>query len=254
MPKQLLAPSPWLVGLLPWVIDLLFKTSFLNSFSGALLWGLLLVVYFAQARLKDPKLKQHLNTLLLMLSLLWLGGWFRALVHPIENPLKASESLYFMHGTFLMAASGMLFLVFGASIAGLMREKTISLPRDLAQSKKGFSLEGIIKLCEWSLSLARKFWLLGTFLAVIALTVQITHNHAQWGENFSHWLSDPAMWIVLSLALILALSKFFLHSNLKLRVLFKSYFYLSLAALLLVAFVLWIESSSAGHFQKEFLR
>lgn len=256
MPKQAPVVSPWLVGLLPWVIDLLFKTSYLNSFWGALIWGLLLVVYFAGAKLKDPKLKASLNSITLFLSLLWLGGWVRALLYPIENPLKPAASLYFMHGTFLVAAAGMLLLVLVGAIAGVMAQKKLFAPRDTkAQEKtRGPSLEGIINLCSWSLSLARRFWVLGTGLAIIALAVQIAHNHDSWLGGYAQWLKDPAVWCVLAVAILLSLSKLFLHSTLKLSVLFKAYLILSLISLIAVTVVLWAERHENTHFQKEFLR
>ncbi|MEZ4816085.1 MAG: hypothetical protein R3A80_12935 [Bdellovibrionota bacterium] len=256
MPKQTPIFSPWLVGLLPWVIDLLFRTSFLNSFWGALLWGLLLVVYFAGAKLKDPKLKANLNSITLLLSITWLVGWIRALLYPIENPLKPAASLYFMHGTFLVAAAGMLLLVFVGSIAGLFAQKKLFAPRNTQtpETERGPSVEGIIKLCSWSLSLARRFWVLGTALAITALAVQIAHNHESWVEEFSRWIHDPAVWCVLGLATLLILSKYFIHSTLKLNLLFRSYLILALTSLIAVSAVLWVENSKNTHFQKEFLR
>jgi hypothetical protein len=256
MPKQAPVFSPWLVGLLPWVIDLLFKTSFLNSLWGALIWGLLLVVYFAGARLKDPKLKASLNTITMLLSLVWMLGWIRALLYPIENPLKPEASLYFLHGTFLMASAGMLILVLVGSIAGLAAQKKLFAPRDTKNSGnlRGPSVEGIINLCSWSLSLARRFWVLGTGLAILALSVQIAHNHESWGDEFMRWFKDPAVWCVLAVALVLSLSKYFLHSRLKLSALFKGYLVLSLSALIAVKAVLWVESNKNTHFQKEFMR
>lgn len=260
MPNQLEPPSPWLVGLLPWVIDLLFKTSFLNSLWGALLWGLLLVVYFTQGRLKDPRLKKNLNTVLLLIALLWTLGWLRALFYPIENPLKPAASLFFLHGSFLIAAAGMLFLVLAGSIAGIYFEKKAFSPRPQKQpdqiNKKPPSLEGIINLCSGSLSLARRFWLLGTLLAILAIAVQIAHNHDSWILVFSRWLGDPAVWCVLALAAILTTSKFYLQNNIKLRLLFRAYFLLAFLSLITVSAVIWVESSQAqqGHIQKEFLR
>lgn len=256
MPKQAPVFSPWLVGLLPWVIDLLFKTSFLNSLWGALIWGLLLVVYFAGAKLKDPKLKASLNTITVLLSIIWLLGWLRALLYPIEDPLKPEASLYLLHGTFLMAATGMLILVLVGSVVGLAAQKKLYAPRDTknANSLRGPSVEGIINLCSWSLSLARRFWVLGTILAIIALTVRIAHNHESWTEEFARWLKDPAVWCVLALAFVLSLSKYLLHNHLKLSALFKGYFILSLSALLAVKAVVWVESSKNTHFQKEFVR
>ncbi len=247
-------PSPWLVGLLPWVIDLLFKTSFLNSFWGALLWGLILVVYFAGAHLKDPSLKKNLNGILLLLSILWLGGWVRTLIYPIENPLKASTSLYFLHGTFLVASAGMLLLVLSGALVGISIEKRFFARRDSKSAHRSApSIEGVIKLCSWSLSLASRFWILGTVLAIMALAVQISHNHQSWTEVFSRWLTDPAVWGVLLLAAVLGFSPFYLHSDLKLRTLFRGYLILSLLTLVVVSAVIWAETSQTGHFQREFL-
>lgn len=256
MPKQAPVFSPWLVGLLPWVIDLLFKTSYLNTIWGALIWGLLLVVYFAGAKLKDLKLKANLNSITLFLSLLWLGGWTRALLYPVENPLKPAASLYFLHGTFLVAAAGMLLLVLVGAVAGLLAQKKLFAPRDTKSQEKnrGPSVEGIINLCSWSLSLARRFWVFGTALAIIALAVQIAHNHDSWLESYSRWLKDPAVWCVLALATLLSLSKYFLHGSLRLNVLFRGYLVLALTSLLAVGAVLWAESHENTHFQKEFLR
>lgn len=175
-------------------------------------------------------------------------------MYPIENPLKPAASLFFLHGTFLMAAAGMLLLVFVGSIAGLAAQKKLFAPRPSNMPARGPSMEGIINLCSWSLSLARRFWVLGTGLAIVALAVQIAHNHESWVEEFTRWLKDPAVWCVLALALVLTASKFFLHSGLRLSALFKGYLVLALSALVAVSAVLWVESNQNTHFQKEFMR
>lgn len=257
MPNQNTAQttvSPWLVGLLPWVIDLLFKTSFLNSFLGALLWGLILVVYFAQAKLIDATLKRYLNILLFLLCSLWLGGWLRSFSKPIENPLHPSDSLYFLHATFLVAATGMLFLVLLASGAGLYKEKQINDP-DTKQSpgRRAPSLEGLIKLCSWSFDLSKIFWILGCGLAILALLLQASQDKSSWTEGLLRWFKDPAIWAVWFLAIMLLSSKFFLGSSSKVKNLFKSYLFLSSFALLIALGVMWIESRQAGHIREGYI-
>jgi hypothetical protein len=267
MPNRVQAPSPWLVGLLPWVIDLLFKTSFLNTLWGAFLWGLLLVVYFAQARLFDPNLKRYLTICLWGIGILWLSGWVRSFNHPVENPLKPSDSLYFLHATFLVAAGGMLLIVLLASGLGRMKERKVFSPQSkktpLAIENSLFkqntpSLEGLLKLCSWSFSLVRIFWLLGCTLALIALavhTVQLRssgHMNA-WKEGLSKWIHDPSIWAVWLLGLVFIFSEG-VWEKFKAQSFFRVYLHTALLALAVVICVLWAESGHMGHINREFLR
>jgi hypothetical protein len=273
MPNRVQAPSPWLVGLLPWVIDLLFKTSFLNTLWGALLWGLLLVIYFAQARLIDPNLKRYLNILLWAAGALWLSGWIKSFQHPIENPLKPSTSLYFLHATFLVAAGGMLLIVLLASGLGILKEKKIFTPqvkssthyysgKDSSSNSNAPSLEGLIKLCSWSFGLVRIFWVLGCTLALVALavhTLQITHQSqnashlSAWTDGLSKWIHDPSIWAVWLLAFVFIYSEK-IWAKLKSQSFFRVYLYTSLLGLIIVLAVLWAESGHMGHINREFLR
>lgn len=266
MPNRVQAPSPWLVGLLPWVIDLLFKTSFLNTLWGAFLWGLLLVIYFAQARLVDPNLKRYLNICLWGAGILWLSGWIKSFSHPVENPLKPSDSLYFLHATFLVAAGGMLLIVLVASSLGRIKEKKVFSPDSkyrstnerLSSKQNTPSLEGLLKLCSWSFSLVRIFWLLGCTLALIALAVHTVHLRNSgvlnaWKEGLSKWIHDPSIWAVWLLGLIFVYSEE-IWEKFKAQSFFRVYFYTALLALLVVVSVLWAESGHMGHINREFLR
>jgi hypothetical protein len=273
MPNRVQAPSPWLVGLLPWVIDLLFKTSFLNTLWGALLWGLLLVIYFAQARLIDPNLKRYLNILLWAAGALWLSGWIKSFQHPVENPLKPSTALYFLHATFLVAAGGMLLIVLLASGLGRLKEKKIFTPRSKSQSSLNSdkntssrsntpSLEGLLNLCSWSFGLVRVFWLLGCTLALIALAVhthQITNqtrnsSHlSAWKDGLSKWIHDPSIWAVWLLAFVFVFSEK-IWNKFKSQSFFRVYLYTALLGLLVVITILWSESGQMGHINQEFLR
>ena len=222
-----------------------------------------MVIYFAQAKLVDANLRRYLNFLLILVCVFWTLGWFRSFLLPIQDPLKPAASLYFLHATFLVASTGMLFLVLASSTAGVFKEKKVfaveSTVTKLHQhpkfSRRAPSLEGLIKLCAWSFELAKIFWWLGCGLALLALAVQMSHDAAGKGmANLEKWLRDPALWAVWFLAIIFLLSDRLLKSNLKIKNLFKSYLVLSCFSLTVALSVMWIESRQSGHIQGEYLR
>jgi hypothetical protein len=214
-----------------------------------------------------------LNILLWAAGALWLSGWIKSFQHPVENPLKPSTALYFLHATFLVAAGGMLLIVLLASGLGRLKEKKIFTPRSKSQSSLNSdkntssrsntpSLEGLLNLCSWSFGLVRVFWLLGCTLALIALAVhthQITNqtrnsSHlSAWKDGLSKWIHDPSIWAVWLLAFVFVFSEK-IWNKFKSQSFFRVYLYTALLGLLVVITILWSESGQMGHINQEFLR
>ncbi len=250
--------SPWLVGLLPWVIDLLFKTGFLTTVSGALIWGLVIVVFFTQEKLKDMRLKQLLNRVLLILCVLWTGAWFQRLLTPHEPANEPTKALYFLHATFLMAATGALVVVLWSALLGLSKQKNLaqsSQQKNSSTSQKNFSLEALLKLSSWSLELAKNFWVLGLLLSILALSVKIVNLKSSWSTEFISWLSYPTVWAVWGVAIALQIANSSVaRAKMQTRYFFRNCLILSIACLVIVSFVLLTSSTGTAHFAKEFLR
>lgn len=255
MPTRDNLPSPWLIGLLPWVLDLLFKTNVMATFLGALLWGLVIVIYFASAQTKDAKLRRPLNVGLLVLSLLWLASWIKRLKDPSSAPeLETQAALFILHGTFLVASAGMLLLLLFAALLGVSRENSLKndTPSHMDRSAAP-SLESFFKLCISSLNLAKTFWLLGCVLSLLALAVKISTIRSSWATEFRAWIFDPAVWIVYALGIFLYIADKKWSEDRR-RSLFVQFGILACVALVAVGSVIVMETSHQGHFQGEFLR
>ena len=87
----------------------------------------------------------------MILSFVWVAGWLLHLT-TVKRTLEAepSKALYFLHATFLMAATGALCIVLWSAIIGVVRAKKLSgtQPQSSQQkvAPKLASLEAVLKV------------------------------------------------------------------------------------------------------------
>jgi hypothetical protein len=198
--------------MIPWGLDLIFRTGVLTTLLGASLWGIALLSAALLPGTRDRRLRLFLDRLLMALALAWALNWGWALLiggakSAWLRPLPVTL-LIKVHAALLAGGLGMVVVLWLGSGAYLVQHTLVQAD---SWQRRGLpfrlpSLESLNKLCSNSLQASLITW--GAGLALATLTTLLSSSGAERWERLldGQVLVATLLWFLLLLLHLLRLN------------------------------------------------
>jgi hypothetical protein len=241
----------WAFLLVPWALDLIFRTGVLTTLLGASLWGIALLSSVILPGTRDRRLRDFLEKLLMILALGWALNWGWALLmggaaSAWLRPLPVTL-LIKVHAALLAAGLGMVLVLWLASGTYLLQNQLVQAD---SWQRRGLpfrlpSLESLGRVCSLSLSASLITW--GAGLALASLTALLSASGA---ERWERLLDTPVL--VASLLWFILLSLHYARNHVVVRGASLHRIFFVISTVFVLAFgVYWsLHSSSSAGFHR----